>query len=60
MNEPLRIGIVGLGKMGLVHSCVLNVLPNDEIVAICEKSRMIRRFSKKLFKEAMEAQGIKP
>jgi len=46
----LRVAVVGLGKMGLVHSCVLSVLPNVEIVAICEKSGMIRRFSKKIFK----------
>ena len=43
--------MVGLGKMGIVHSCMLNVLPNVEIVAVCEKSGMIRRFSKKIFKE---------
>ena len=43
--------MVGLGKMGIVHSCTLNVLPNVEIVAVCEKSGMIRRFSKKIFKE---------
>jgi len=36
--------------MGIVHSCVLNVLPNVEIVAVCEKNGMIRRFSKKIFK----------
>lgn len=49
-ERKLRIAVVGLGKMGLVHSCVLNVLPNVEIVAVCEKSGMIRRFSKKIFK----------
>lgn len=35
--------------MGLVHSCILNVLPNVQIAAICEKSGLIRRFAKKLF-----------
>lgn len=49
-NEKLRIGIVGMGKMGLVHSGILNVLPDVELVAICEKSSMIRRFAKKLFR----------
>lgn len=48
--EKLRVAVIGLGKMGLVHSCVLNVLPNVQIVAICERSGLIRRFSKKLFK----------
>jgi predicted dehydrogenase len=36
--------------MGLVHSCVLNVLPDVQIVGVCEKSGLIRRFAKKLFK----------
>ena len=49
-TESLRIAVVGLGKMGLVHSCILNVLPNTQIVAVCEKNGLIRRFAKKLFK----------
>jgi len=36
--------------MGLVHSCILSVLPNVQIAAVCEKSGLIRRFAKKLFK----------
>ena len=53
MNEKkLRIGIVGLGKMGLVHMSVLNVLPNVEIVALCDKSDLIRRFFKKVLRNA--------
>jgi predicted dehydrogenase len=39
-----------MGKMGLVHSGILNVLPDVELVAICEKNNMIRRFARKLFK----------
>jgi len=46
----LRVAIVGLGKMGLVHAGILNVLPGVELVALCEKNNLIRRFSKKLFK----------
>lgn len=47
----MRVAIVGLGKMGLVHAGILNVLPGVELVALCEKSSLIRRFSKKLFKD---------
>jgi len=47
----LRVAIIGLGKMGLVHAGILNVLPNVELVALCEKSGLIRRFAKKVFKE---------
>ena len=37
--------------MGLVHSGILSVLPNVELVALCEKNRLIRRLSKRMFKE---------
>ena len=47
-EKKLRFGIVGLGKMGLVHTSVLNVLPNVEVVALCDKSDLIRRFFKKV------------
>jgi len=46
----LRIGVVGLGKMGLVHTGVLKVLPNVDIAALCDKSNLIRRFFKKVLK----------
>jgi len=58
-RENLRVAVVGLGKMGLVHSSVLNVLPNVELAAICEKSSLIRRFSKKVFKEANIVDDVK-
>lgn len=49
-EKKLRIGIVGLGKMGLVHTSVLNVLPNVEIAVLCDKSDLIRRFFKKVLR----------
>lgn len=57
-NEKLRIGIVGIGKMGLVHSGILNVLQDVELVAMCEKNNMIRRFAKKLFKNLDVVDGL--
>jgi predicted dehydrogenase len=52
-RNDLSVAVVGLGKMGLVHSCIINVLPNVKLTAICEKSRMTRRFIRKLFKNAL-------
>jgi predicted dehydrogenase len=49
-EKKLRVGVVGLGKMGLVHAGMLNVLPSVELVALCEKSSLIRRLAKKMFK----------
>ena len=45
----VRVAVVGIGKMGLVHASILNVLPNVELVALCDKSSFIRKFSAKLF-----------
>lgn len=45
----MAVAVVGLGKMGLLHSCILNVIPNVQLVALCEKSPVTRRVSKKIF-----------
>jgi predicted dehydrogenase len=45
----LRVAVVGLGKMGLLHASILNVLHNVELKALCDKSALILRFSKKVF-----------
>jgi predicted dehydrogenase len=47
----LRVAVVGLGKMGLLHAGILNVLPSVELVALCDKSVLLRRFLKKVFKK---------
>lgn len=49
-EQDFKVAVVGLGKMGLVHASVLNVLPGVTVAAVCEKSRLIRRFARKLFK----------
>lgn len=51
MSEgKLRIGVVGLGKMGLVHASMLKILPDVELAVLCEKSSVLRRFLKKAFR----------
>jgi predicted dehydrogenase len=49
-NEALRIGVVGLGKMGWLHASLLSVLPNARLVALCEKSGVTRKIAKKVFR----------
>jgi predicted dehydrogenase len=49
-EKKLRVGVVGLGKMGLVHTGILSVLPNVEVGGLCDKSDLIRRFFKKVLK----------
>jgi predicted dehydrogenase len=49
----LRVGVVGIGKMGLLHASILNVIPEVELAAFCDRSFLIRRFLKKAFKEVV-------
>ncbi|NWF86649.1 Gfo/Idh/MocA family oxidoreductase [Candidatus Bathyarchaeota archaeon] len=47
--EKLKIAVVGFGKMGMLHASILNVLPGVQLIALCEKSGLIRKFLKKAF-----------
>ncbi|MDG6994643.1 MAG: Gfo/Idh/MocA family oxidoreductase [Nitrososphaerota archaeon] len=46
-NET-RVAVVGCGKMGLLHTSLLNTLPGVSIVALCEKSPRLTRFIRKM------------
>lgn len=48
--DKLRIAVVGFGKMGMLHAGILNFLPEVQLVAICEKSGLTRKFLKKVLK----------
>jgi predicted dehydrogenase len=48
--RKLRVAVIGLGKMGLLHSSILCTIPSVELVALCDKSYVLRRLAKKLFK----------
>jgi predicted dehydrogenase len=51
VDEPLRVGVVGMGKMGLLHLGLLNVLPNVELVGLCEPVQLTRRILKKVLRK---------
>jgi predicted dehydrogenase len=55
----LKTAIVGLGKMGLLHTSILSTLPNVLIVAVCEKSELITKFAKKIFNKIHIVKDIK-
>jgi predicted dehydrogenase len=46
-----QVAVVGLGKIGLLHASLLSVLPDVRLVALCEKGALIRRFSKRVFRD---------
>ena len=43
-----NIGIIGFGKMGMLHAGIINALHDSRIVAIAESSDFIRKASKGL------------
>jgi predicted dehydrogenase len=47
-SESLRVGVVGLGKMGLLHASILNIMPTVELAAVCERSTFTRKLVKKV------------
>jgi predicted dehydrogenase len=44
----IKVGVVGLGKMGLLHAGILNALPLCEVTSIAEKESILVRFAKRL------------
>lgn len=48
-RERLKVAVIGLGKMGILHAGILNVLPDVQLTALCDKSSMLLKFSKKVF-----------
>lgn len=48
-EKKLRFGIIGMGKMGMLHASILSVLPEAKLVALCEKSFLINGLFKRLF-----------
>ena len=49
-TEILKVAVIGLGKMGLLHASILSTLPHVHLVALCDKSHMLLRFFRKMFK----------
>ncbi len=48
----IRIGIIGLGRMGITHYSIINRHPNVEISSVAETSSMFRNIFSKYIKSA--------
>jgi len=45
-DGKLKVGVVGLGKMGLLHASILNTMPNVQLAVLCDKSWFMRKLAK--------------
>jgi len=43
MDNSLKVGLIGAGKMGLLHGGIFNSLENSDLVCIAEKDKMISK-----------------
>ena len=46
--EKVKIGIIGMGRMGLTHYPIINTHPAVEVVAVADTSIMMLDILKKL------------
>ena len=51
--EEIKVGVIGLGKMGIMHACLLKVLPNVKLTALCDKSWLMGKIAKRAFDNCM-------
>lgn len=50
-SAQVRLGVVGFGKMGILHSAILSTLPHVRLVAIFETQNFSRRLISRFLKE---------
>jgi predicted dehydrogenase len=43
MEKEISVGVIGLGKMGILHTGILSSLEGVKVVAIAEKEKVIRK-----------------
>jgi predicted dehydrogenase len=58
-KEKLRVGVIGLGKMGLLHAGILNTLPEVQLAGLCDKNRLVIRFFRNMFRGAQIVSDLK-
>jgi predicted dehydrogenase len=46
LNNPLKVGVVGLGKMGILHAGIVNSISDTSVTAICEKESFLTAAAK--------------
>jgi len=44
MSANIRCGVIGLGKMGMLHASLANAIEGSQLAAICEPNRTIRNW----------------
>lgn len=52
-RDEIKVGVVGLGKMGLLHASILSKIPQVQLAVLCDKSLIMRKFAKNVLKKPL-------
>jgi predicted dehydrogenase len=44
MSAKIRCGVIGVGKMGMLHASLANAIEGSELAAVCEPNRTMRNW----------------
>ncbi|MGD2245581.1 MAG: Gfo/Idh/MocA family oxidoreductase [Candidatus Aminicenantes bacterium] len=47
MKERVGIGIIGLGKMGILHSALINTIPQAELISVHDTNQKLAKYVQK-------------
>jgi predicted dehydrogenase len=50
--STVRVGIIGLGKMGILHAGLLSAMPSARVVALCDVNRILLRYARRFLPDA--------
>ena len=46
MRKKIRTGVIGMGKMGILHSALINMIPQAELVSVHDTNRRLSQYVK--------------
>ena len=49
----MRVGIVGLGKMGILHAGIVNSIPDTHVTAVCEREAFLTKAARVLLPKSV-------
>jgi predicted dehydrogenase len=47
MGKKIRTGIIGMGKMGILHTALINMIPQAELVSVHDTDRRLSKYVQK-------------
>ncbi len=47
MEKKIRTGVIGLGKMGILHSALINMIPQAELVSVHDTNKRLFKYIQK-------------